>query len=435
MIFSSVGVVGFEALSHWNLNSGFPPQTFPHHGLLMDTSGGNSYIDEGHSETYTQTVTAYAYQNVDITAYLTVNGYTSSTESWNPYVSSTDTNQVSHTFSFSYTWPSNSGSSSGTAYSWEIHSSTSSSPTGTTYVYTPPSISGLSGSSKDANQASTFSVSSESGGSPSLTYHWNMGNGATETTSSGSLSYTYTSGGTYTVSVYVEDSSGVDSNTLTMSTTVDSDPSISISSSINPSDAGQTGDFSTSVSGGTGSYTSYSYVLYDGTSTSDSQLASGSTSSFSYTFGSSGQFLLDYSVTDSNGFTSSTSLTQTVYPDPQAYLLNDMTPGVFYVYSYTSGPTEGAVPYSDISSYPLSMPDSLPNNVSTWTGTFNDGGFGYDYGNPGYSGDTYLGRPVQAYPSSLGVLNTEPGGGAYDEGYMAVTVLYFSAGTYTFYGE
>ena len=262
-----------------------------------------------------------------------------------------------------------------------------------------------------------------------------MGNGATETTSSGSLSYTYTSGGTYTVSVYVEDSSGVDSNTLTMSTTVDSDPSISISSSINPSDAGQTGDFSTSVSGGTGSYTSYSYVLYDGTSTSDSQLASGSTSSFSYTFGSSGQFLLDYSVTDSNGFTSSTSLTQTVYPDPQAYLLNDMTPGVFYVYSYTSGPTEGAVPYSDISSYPLSMPDSLPNNVSTWAGTFNDGGFGYDYGNPGYSGDTYLGRPVEPYPSSLGVLNTEPGGGAYDEGYMAVTVLYFSAGTYTFYGE
>ncbi len=438
MILSGVGIAGFQALSHWDPHQAPVAIPTPKSRLLTmgSTSGGNSYVDEGYSETYTQTVTAYAYQNVEITAYLTVNGYTSSTQSWDPYVSSTDTNQVSHTFSFGYTWPSNSGSSGGTSYSWEIHSSTSSSPTGTTYVYTPPSISGLSGTSgKDANQAFTFSVSSESGGSPSLTYEWNMGNGQTETSSGSSLSYTYTSSGTYTVSVYVKDSSGADSNTLSMSTTVDSDPSISISSNINPSDEGQSVDFSTAVSGGTGSYTSYNYVLYDGTSTSDSQLASGSSSSFSYTFSSTGQFLLDYSVTDSNGYTSSASLTQTVYPDPQAYLLSDMTPGVFYVYSYTSGPTEGAVPYSDISSYPLSMPDSLPNNVSSWTGTFNDGGFGFDYGNPAYNGQTFLGRPNVAYPSSLGVLNTEPSGGAYDEGYMAVTVLYFSAGTYTFYGE
>ena len=435
MIFSGIGVMGFQALSHWNPEIA-PPLSPPHHGIMADTSGGDSYIDEGHSLTYTQTVTAYAYQNVDITAYLTVNGYTSSTQSWNPYVSSTDTNEVSHTFSFSYTWPSDSGSSGGTSYSWEIHSSTSSSPTGTTYVYTPPSISGLSGTSgKDANQAFSFSVSSETGGSPSLTYEWNMGNGQTETSSGSSITYTYPASGTYTVSVYVQDSSGVDSNTLTMSTTVDSDPSITISSNINPSDVGQSVDFSTAVSGGSGSYSSYSYALYDGTSTSDSELTSGTASSFSYTFSGTGQFLLDYSVTDSNGYTGSSSLTQTVYPDPQAYLLNDMAPGVFYVYSYTSGPTEGAVPYSDISSYPLTMPDSFPNNVSTWTGTFNDGGFGFDYGNAAYNGQTFLGRPNVAYPSSLSVLNTEPSGGAYDEGYMAVTVLYFNAGTYTFYGE
>jgi PKD repeat protein len=294
---------------------------------MVSTGGGDSYIDEGHIMDYQTTVSEYAYQGVTVTDYLTVNGYTSPSQSWTPPYNPNSITVYYHTFTFSYTWPSNSGSSGGTSYGWNIHSNTAYTASGTTYVYTPPSISGLSGTSSiDASQMASFSVSSESGGSPSLTYYWNFGDGSTTTTSSSSASHTYTSAGTYTVSVFVEDSSGVDSNTLTTSITVKSDPSITISSSHNPSDSGQTVDFSTAVSGGSGTYSSYSYVLYDGTSTSDSQLASGSTSSFSYTFSSTGQFLLDYSVTDSNGYTQSTSLTQTVNSDPSVSISSSQNP-------------------------------------------------------------------------------------------------------------
>ena len=67
-------------------------------------------------------------------------------------------------------------------------------------------------------------------------------------------------------------------------------------------------------------------MLYDGTSTSDSELASGSTSSFSYTFPDSGSYLLDYSVTDSNGYTSSISQIQTVNSDPSVSITSSQNP-------------------------------------------------------------------------------------------------------------
>ena len=211
---------------------------------------------------------------------------------------------------------------------------------------------------------------------------------------------------------------------------VDPTLGVSITSNLNPSDVGQNVVFTASGSGGSGSYSNYNFYL------NGNSVQSTSSSQWTEDFTSDGSNSVYVVITDTNGYTAqSPALTQIVYPDPQAAIINAMTPGVFYVYSYTSGPTEGAVPYSDISSYPLSMPNSFPNNVSTWTGTFNDGGFGFDYGNPGYNGQSFLGRPNVAYPSSLGVLNTEPSGGAYDEGYMAVTVLYFAAGTYTFSGE
>ncbi|MBX8640828.1 MAG: PKD domain-containing protein [Thermoplasmata archaeon] len=435
MIASGIGMLAIQSLT---VGHGTQIQ------YLADstTSGGTSYVDEGQGITYSYSTSFNVVSEpLTVSATLTVNGYTSTQST-----TYTTTGDKSKTWNFGYTWSSTSGSASGTSYGWSITTTDSyggnvGGDSGTTIVYTDPSVS-VSSSLNPADSGQAFTLAaSVSGGTSPYTYQWYTGSSGSGTAISGATSSTYStsespsSATSYNFYVSITDSVGEIATSSTFTQNINAPLVLAVSSNLNPSDTGQIVDFSTATSGGTGSYSSYSYVLYDGTSTSDAQLASGSTSSFSYIFSTAGSFLLDYSVTDTNGYTYSTSITQIVYPDPQAAVINAMTPGVFYVYSYTSGPTEGAVPYSDISSYPLSMPDSSPNNVSTWTGTFNDGGFGYDYGNPGYNGQTFLGRPNVAYPSSLGVLNTEPGGRAYDEGYMAVTVLYFAAGTYTFNGE
>ena len=398
-------------------------------GSTQLSSGSASATDCSHSQSQSQgqhqkethvTIkgeTTYYY-------YSCSSSYSHSTTTWE--------NSVSPSYTFdSY------GSSSGTDCTWTV-SIDGTSESGTLDIFSPTVTATTSQAAMDVGQTITLGeTSSNLEGTYSYSWSESGASGSFSSTTVSSPTWTASGTGTASFTLNILDSSGnsIASSNESVTVSVQSDPTISVSSSLNPSDSGQSVDFSTAVSGGSGTYSSYSYVLYDGTSTSDSQLASGSTSSFSYTFSGSGQFMIKYSVTDTNGYTVSSYLNQTVYPDPQAHVLNSMTPGVFNVYSYVSGPTEGAVPYSDVSAYPLSMPNSEPNNVSTWAGTFNDGGFGYDYGNPGYSGDTFLGRPVEAYPSSLGVLNTEPSGGAYDEGYMAVTVLHFAAGNYTFNGE
>ena len=177
-----------------------------------------------------------------------------------------------------------------------------------------------------------------------------MKSGASGSFSSTTVSSpTWTASGTGTASftLNILDSSGNSIASSSESVTVSSDPTISVSSSLNPSDSGQSVDFSTAVSGGSGTYSSYSYVLYDGTSTSDSQLTSGTTSSFSYTFSSNGQYLLDYSVTDSNGYKSSTSLTQTVNTDATVSISSSQNPtDVGKTVEFTSSVSGGTQPYN-----------------------------------------------------------------------------------------
>ncbi|PYB68153.1 hypothetical protein DMB44_05380 [Thermoplasma sp. Kam2015] len=290
-------------------------------------------------------------------------------------------------------------------------------------VNTGPTVSASSNvSTADVGYPIEFSATPSGGTSP-YTYSWIIG--GSQVSTSQDFSYTFSSAGSYTVTVTVTDAVG-ETYSASVTVTINNNPSVSVSSSQNPTDVGNSVTFTASESGGTGSI---SYAWYvNGAS-------EGSGSTLSYSFSSSGSYTIEVVVTDSDGHTASYTISEYVFNPPSVYILNDMTPGVFYVYSYTSAPYEGAVPYSEIASYPLIMPDSFQNNVSTWTGTFVDGGFGYDYGNPAYNGQTFLGRPNVPYPSSLSVLNTEPSGGAYDEGYVAVTVLYFGGGTYTFYGE
>ena len=482
MIFSGVGIMGFEALSQWSPhiagNGLLPDSTAPtggtadvYYGISVSfttgsaSSGSNTASAANEETTYSYTsfpppsYPAYpAYPgapagdsfSLDIGSTEVTSGSVGSvsyshSQSYDHTTADIDGRTVYYTHAYSYSYTKKSwggtysigytfsayGSSGGTDNSWTLNLGGASATTGTVDVFsgTPTATVSASQSGYDVGQAATLSVSvANSNGAD--TYQW-YANGAAVSGATGSTYTTPSFTSTSTQSYYVQVSGNnyvVNSNTYSI--TPDSALSASILSNLNPSDVGQGVVFTASASGGSGSYSNYNFYL------NGNSVQSTSSNQWTEDFTSSGSNSVYVVVTDTNGGTGqSSTLTQIVYPDPQAYLLNGMTPGVFYVYSYTSGPTEGAVPYSDISSYPLSMPDSNPNSVATWTGTFNDGGFGYDYGNPGYNGQTFLGRPIVAYPSSLGILNTEPGGGANDEGYMAVTVLYFTAGTYTFNGE
>ncbi len=480
MIFSGVGIMGFEVLSQWNPHGiGTTPDSTTITGGTSDVYYGisvtfttGSASSGSNTNTASAEDTTYSYTSYPAPSYPAYPGYPgapagdsysldigstevtsgsvgsvsySHSQSYDHTTADIDGRTVYYTHAYSYSHTTKSwsgtynigytfsayGSSGGTDNSWTLNLGGSTATTGTVDVFsgTPTATVSAGQSGYDEGQSATLSVSvaNSNGGD---TYQWYV-NGAAVSGATGTTYTTSTFTSTSSSSYYVQVSGNnyvVNSNTYTI--TPDTSVSASISSNLNPSDVGQSVVFTASGSGGSGSYSNYNFYL------NGNSVQSGSSNQWTEDFTSGGSNSVYVVVTDTNGGTGqSSTISQIVYPDPQAYLLNDMTPGVFYVYSYTSGPTEGAVPYSDISSYPLSMPASFPNSVSAWTGTFNDGGFGYDYGNPGYSGGTYLGRPVQAYPSSLGVLNTEPGGGAYDEGYMAVTVLYFAAGTYTFNGE
>ncbi len=131
-----------------------------------------------------------------------------------------------------------------------------------------------------------------------------------------------------------------------VSVTVDSPISFSVSSSVNPADTGQTVDFSTTISGGTSPYT-YSVVIYDGTSTSDSELTSGTSSSISYTFSSTGSYLVCYQVTDDYGHTAKASLTETVNTDPSVSISSSQNPtDAGKSITLTASVSGGTTPYS-----------------------------------------------------------------------------------------
>ena len=260
--------------------------------------------------------------------------YTYATTNW------TDVKSLSYDFSTN-------GTTSGSEYAWTL-SLDGVSENGNIYIYSQsPSVSiSPSSATIDVGQALQLgtSISSGSGG---YSYSWTSSlSGTFSSTSSPDPTWTPSESGTATLKVTVTENGGYTfSNTSTI--TVDPALSISISETHNPSDEGQDITYDTSVSGGSGDYTSYSYVLYDGTSTSDSELASGTTSSFTYTYDSTGSYLLDYSVTDSNGNTVSTSLTQTVNTDATVSISSSQNPtDVGKTVEFTSSVSGGTQPYN-----------------------------------------------------------------------------------------
>ena len=335
MLFSGIGIAGFNALSHWNPNAGHGQTLLKPKGIVSDdTTASWSVIYQSVSVTITSPVQPG--QTVDITMdFGKSNDYRVSASAYTVYDNTTgtqvigwaslaDPNDETYTATGSFTAPSAVGTNSlafefMNGYGKTVWEDTS------IVIYNPISVSISGPSDMDAGQTVTYS-SSVSGGAGSVSYQWYVNGNAVSGATSSSYSFSTTSTGSYSIYVYANSDGVTSANSNTITLTVNSDPSISLHSNLNPSDAGQSIDFSTSVSGGSGSYTSYNYILYDGTSTSDSQLSSGSSSSFSYAFSSSGSYLLTYSVTDSNGYTATSSLTQNVNTDPSVTVASSQNP-------------------------------------------------------------------------------------------------------------
>ena len=323
-------------------SSGYPSPSYPSYPSAPSSASWNLTWD-GHTlgsgtvsssdVTYSQSTTHQESRNAEGVVYFT---YAYSTTSWKFSVSP------------SYTWTQY-GSLSGVSAGWTLELD-SKDQTGTIVLYSAESSTSVTVSgptSLDPGQTGSFSANIPSSFSPT-SYQWYLNGNAVSGGTSSSYSTSFSASASYSIFYTATNSTGFsyESTTLNGSTT-SSDPSISISAVSNPSDAGQTVDFSTTASGGSGNYSSYSYILYDGTSTSDSQLSSGSTSSFSYTFSNSGSYLLDYSVTDSNGYTSSSSLTQTVNTDPSVSISSSQHPtDSGKTVEFSSSVSGGTTPYN-----------------------------------------------------------------------------------------
>ena len=128
--------------------------------------------------------------------------------------------------------------------------------------------------------------------------------------SDSSYSQYFTSSGTYYVSAYVNDSAG-ESVHLTSTIVVRTNPSVTITTPTNRTDANVSIQFRGILSGGTGPY-SYSWLIgghtYNGTT-------------LSHSFASAGNYTIQLTVSDAFGREAIANLNETVFSDPHASLI------------------------------------------------------------------------------------------------------------------
>ena len=171
-------------------------------------------------------------------------------------------------------------------------------------VNSDPTVSTSSNvSSADTGYPIEFS-SSPSGGVGPYSYSWVI-NGNQVSTSQ-DFSHVFNSAGSYTATVTVTDSVG---KTYSASVTVDvnSNPSVSVTSSQNPTDVGNSVRFSSTLSGGTGTDT-YVWTI--------NGVQESSASQFSHSFSSTGTYFVNLTVTDGDGHVGFASFKETVNSDP-----------------------------------------------------------------------------------------------------------------------
>ena len=185
----------------------------------------------------------------------------------------------------------------------------------------------------DVGNSVTFSPNYQYG-TGSVSYVWTI-NGGSETTAT-SDSTSFQSAGTYEIKVVATDSDSITA-TAYFNETVNSDPSITISSSQNPTDVGNTVTFSSSESGGTAPF-NYTWEL--------NGVKVGYGSTYSRSFGASGSQLIFLTITDSLGNTQTQSFTETVNADPTVTISSSQNPtDVGNSVTFTASPSGGSGSY------------------------------------------------------------------------------------------
>ncbi|MCL5990143.1 MAG: PKD domain-containing protein, partial [Candidatus Thermoplasmatota archaeon] len=235
--------------------------------------------------------------------------------------------------SYSYQWYSSSGAISGATSSTYTTPSYSSSGTYSYYIQvtdsagntiqsntitetvnSDPTVSASANvTTADVNYPIEFSASPSGGTSP-YSYSWTIG--STQVSTSEDFSHSFSTAGTYTVEVTVTDSVG-ETYSASVSITINNNPTVTVDSSQNPTDVGNSVTFTAPETGGTGTI-SYAWYI--------NGASEGSGSTLDYSFSSAGTYSMKVVVTDSDGHTASYTLTETVYSDPSVSIASSQNP-------------------------------------------------------------------------------------------------------------
>ena len=196
-------------------------------------------------------------------------------------------------------------------------------------------------------------------------------------------------------------------------------PTATITSSVNPSDVGQTVTFTASVSGVTSPYT-YAWTV-SGTS-------EGTASAISYTFESAGSYAVNLSVKDADGIYSNTTLTETVDPQPVASASSNLSVAdAGYSIAFTGSATGGTGSYTyawTVSGTTISTAASFDYSFST------AGSYTVDFtvtDSASFSDTASVSVTINADPGVTVTSNANPA----DEGYAVTFTATGSGGTGT----
>ncbi len=247
----------------------------------------------------------------------------------------------SHTFSKTEVLPSSAGSDSLSLSVYGIAGGDFSHTTcdygsASFNVYSLPSVNAMaSPSSGNVPLAVTFSASASGGISP-YTYSWTFGDGASG--SGATVTHTYTSPNAYTAQVTAADSgSMIATATLTVTVTA---PPLQLSISANPTSGVAPLDvtFTSTVTGGFGSYT-YAWTFGDG--------GTSTVANPTHVYTAAGSFTSTLVVTDSQSTQKSSTTTVTVVAALSAVVSSDSTTGMIpYTVSFTASASGGTGPYA-----------------------------------------------------------------------------------------
>ena len=186
----------------------------------------------------------------------------------------------------------------------------------------------------DAGQAVSFTAA-PAGGTGTYTYAWSFGDGASS--ASASASHAYSTAGTYTATLWVNDSGGASVMKQT-AITVNAVPAATASASPTATDVGQSVSFTSAPSGGTTPFA----VLWDFGDGSASAAASPS-----HIFATPGTYSVHLTATDAVGVSATATATVTVAPAPTATAsASTNTPAAGASVSFTGTSTGGTSPIS-----------------------------------------------------------------------------------------